>query len=239
MIKLFLKTTIRNILKNKLYSFLNIFGLTLGLAAFVYISTYVFYETHFDQFHSKASRTFRCVTFAKMGETVECIPRSEYPLANALKNELPEIQTATRLFVRDHIYTRYKDKKFIESNIWYADPNLLDVFDFKLVRGDKTTVLANPNTILLTKKAVLKYFGNENPIGKSITFSDNQNFEVTGILDNLPYNSHLQFDLLASSVTLPESKKVDWGNFDNTCIVNGELAKLECCYKKPRGSVEV
>src|ERR1035437_3704331 len=132
MIKLFFKTTIRYILNNKLYSFLNIFGLTLGLAAFIYIATYVSYETNFDQFHANANRTYRCVTFAKMGESVECIPRSEYPLAEALKSEIPEVQTATRLFVQDNIYTRYKENKFIEKKIWYADPNVLDVFDFKL-----------------------------------------------------------------------------------------------------------
>jgi len=215
MIKLFFKTTIRYILKNKLYSFLNIFGLTLGLAAFIYIAAYVSYETNFDQFHANANRIYRCVTFAKMGETLECIPRSEYPLADALKSEIPEIQTATRLFAENNIYTRYKDNKFIEKRIYYADPNLFDVFDFKLIEGDKSTALANPNTILLTKKAVQKYFGNENPIGKSITLLNNQSFQVTGVLENIPGNSHLQFDLMASSLTLPERNRVDWGSFNN------------------------
>ena len=215
MIKLFFKTTIRYIFKNKLYSFLNIFGLALGLAAFIYIATYVSFETNFDQFHANANRIYRCVAFSKIGETLECIPRSEYPLAEALKSEIPEVQTATRLFVNENIYTRYKDNKFIEKRIWFADPNLFDVFDFKLVEGDKATALSNPNTILLTKRAVEKYFGNENPMGKSITLSNNQNFQVTGVLENLPYNSHLQFDLLASSLTLPESNRVDWGSFNN------------------------
>jgi putative ABC transport system permease protein len=241
MIKLFFKTTIRYILKNKLYSFLNIFGLTLGLAAFIYIATYVSYETNFDQFHANANRIYRCVTFAKMGETLECIPRSEYPLAETVKSEIPEVQTATRLFVEDNIYTRYKDNKFIEKRVCYADPNLLDVFDFKLVEGDKTTALSNPNTILLTQKAVQKYFGNENPVGKSITLSNNQNFQVTGVLENLPFNSHLQFDLLASSLTLPERNRVDWGSFNNvyTYVMTKEGVdpkvfeqKFESCLQK-------
>jgi putative ABC transport system permease protein len=241
MIKLFFKTTIRHILKNKLYSSLNIFGLTLGLAAFIYIATYVSYETNFDQFHANANRIYRCVTFAKMGETLECIPRSEYPLANALKSEIPEVQATTRLFVENNIYTRYKDNKFIEKRIYYADPNLFDVFDFKLSEGNKATALSNPNTILMTKKAAQKYFGNENPIGKSITLLNNQNFEVTGVLENIPNNSHLQFDLIASSLTLPERDRVDWGSFNNayTYVLAKEGVpqkvfeqKFESCLKK-------
>jgi len=215
MIKLFFKTTIRYILKNKLYSFLNIFGLTLGLAAFIYIATYVSYETNFDQFHANANRIYRCVTFAKMGETLECIPRSEYPLAETVKNEIPEVQAASRLFLEENVYTRYKDNKFIEKKIWFADPSLFDVLDFQFIDGDRETALSNPNSILLTQKAVQKYFGEENPIGKSITLSNNQNFQVTGVLENIPYNSHLQFDLLASSLTLPERNRVDWGSFNS------------------------
>jgi putative ABC transport system permease protein len=241
MIKLFFKTTIRYILKNKLYSFLNIFGLTLGLAAFIYIAAYVSYETNFDQFHANANRIYRCVTFAKMGETLECIPRSEYPLSDALKSEIPEVQAATRLFAEDNIYTRYKDNKFIEKKIYFADPNWFDVFDFKLVEGDKATALLNPNSILLTKKAVQKYFGSENPIGKSITLLNNQNFQVTGVLENVPGNSHLQFDLMASSLTLPERNRVDWGSFNNvyTYVLAKEGVdtkvfeqKFETCLKK-------
>jgi len=241
MIKLFFKTTIRHIFKNKLYSFLKIFGLTLGLAAFIYIANYVSYETNFDQFHANANRIYRCVTFAKMGETLECIPRSEYPLADALKSEIPEVQAATRLFAEDNIFTRYKGNKFIEKRIYYADPNLLDVFDFKLSEGNKATALLNPNTILLTKNAVQRYFGKENPIGKTITLVNNQNFEVTGGLENIPNNSHLQFDLIASSLTLPERNRADWGSFNNAytyVLVKEGVApkvfeqKFESCLKK-------
>jgi putative ABC transport system permease protein len=176
-----------------------------------------------------------------MGETLECIPRSEYPLAEALQREIPEVQAATRLFAENNIYARYKDNKFIEKRIYYADPNLFDVFDFKLTEGDKTQALSNPNTILLTRSAVKKYFGNENPMGKSVTLLNNQNFMVTGVLEDLPGNSHLQFDLIASSLSLPERERVDWGSFNNvyTYVMAKEGVdpkvfeqKFETCLKK-------
>ena len=216
MIKLFFRTVLRNILKNKLHSFLSIFGLALGLAAFLYIITYIYYETHFDNFHSKADRTYRCVAYTKMGDTEECMPRSEVPLADVLKNEIPEVETAIRLFVRRNILVRYNENKFIEKEIWYADANVFDVFDFKMIEGDKATSLTSPFAILLTLKASKKYFGTENPIGKSITLANNIIYKITGVLADIPDNSNLQFDFLASSLSLSDIKNMDWGNFDNT-----------------------
>ena len=217
MFKICIKILIKDILNNKVYSFLNIFGLVLGLSAFLYIVTYVSYETNYDNFHTKADRTFRCVCFAKMGETLDNIPRSEVPLAAAIKNDLPEVEVATRLYVLSNIYTQHKKKKFIENEIWYAEANVFDVFDFSIIEGNKATVLSKPNSILLTRKTAQKYFGNENPLGKSIILGNNKvNYEVTGILDDLPYNSHLQFDFLASFSSLPINKNDQWLNLGNT-----------------------
>ncbi|MFK5854985.1 MAG: ABC transporter permease [Bacteroidota bacterium] len=217
MFKIYIKILIKDILNNKVYSFLNIFGLVLGLSAFLYIIAYVSYETNYDNFHTKADRTFRCVCFAKMGETVDNIPRSEVPLAAAIKNDLPEVEAATRLYVLPNIYTQYKKQKFIETEIWFADANIFDVFDFNIIEGNKATALSKPNSILITLKTAKKYFGNENPLGKSIILGNNKvNYEVTGVLDNLPSNSHLQFDFLASFSSLAIHKNNQWLNLGNT-----------------------
>jgi putative ABC transport system permease protein len=218
MFKLFLKTAIRNLLKDKFHSFLNITGLALGLVAFLYIATFTFHEISFDNFHSKANRIYRCVAFIKLGETAMNIPRSESPLAAAMKNDLPAVEASVRLYPNYNVNTLCNEKKFTEKEIWYADANVFEVFDFKLLEGDPKTALSSPNTILLTKYAAQKYFGNESPMGKSIFLgSDKDNYVVTGILDKVPDNSHLQFEMLASFSTLPISRKADeWGNFNNT-----------------------
>ena len=216
MIKLFSLTVLRNILKNKLHSFLSIFGLALGFAAFMYIITYVYYETNFDSFHTKADRTYRCIAYAKLGDTEEYLPRSEVPLAGVLKNEIPEVETATRLFVRRNILARYKENKFIEKEIWYADANVFDVFDFKLMEGDKTTSLSSPFSMLLTHTTAKKYFGTESPVGKSINLANDKVYKITGVLADIPGNSNLKFDFLASSLSLSDIKNMDWGAFDNT-----------------------
>ena len=233
MIKLFLKITIRNILKNGAYSIVNILGLALGLAAFLYITTYVLYETNYDSFHSKADRTYRCVTKARLGETSQNFIISEAPLAETLARELPEVETATRLYRIPNIFTKYIDKEFNEENIYYADANVFDVFDFKIIEGDKMSALSQPNSILLSQKVAEKYFGEENPIGKSITLAESI-YLVTGVLENIQGNSHLQFDFLASFSTLDLSKDNQWWNFQNiyTYIVAKEGVDINLLEQK-------
>jgi putative ABC transport system permease protein len=217
MLKYFILLTIRRIQKDKYYAFMNILGLAIGIAAFLYIATYNFHEISFDNFHSKAERIFRCVSHVKLGETTEDMTRSELPLAETAQRELPEVEAATRLYLKYSVNTSCNDKKFIEKEIWYADPNIFDVFDFRLLEGDPKSVLAKPNSIILTKNMALKYFNEVNAVGKTLLIDNKEPYTVTGILEKIPDNSHLQFEMLASFSTLPFSKRADdWGNFDNT-----------------------
>jgi len=235
MIRHFLKISFRNIIKYPIYSIINIFGLAIGLAAFLYIATYSFHEISFDSFHSKADRIYRVVSHVKMGETREDITRSELPLATAAKNDLPEVEASVRLYPEYNINTIYNEKKFIEPQIWYSDPNVFDVFDFKLLDGNPRIALSKPNTIILTVDAARKYFDNEDPIGKTLLIGNKEAYTVTGILAKIPENSHLQFDMLASFSSLLFSRRVDdWGNFDNTYtyIVVKEGVNIEEFEKK-------
>lgn len=226
MIKLFFKTAIYRLRNNKVHSFLNIGGLALGLVAFLYIITFTFHEFSYDSFHSKADRIYRCVAHIKISETALDIPRSETPLAAAAKNDFPEIEEAIRLSPLTEITTQYKDKKFVESEICYADVELFEVFDFKLLEGDPKTALKESNTIVFGKEVAHKYFGDENPMGKTILLTTNKvPYVVTGILDEIPGNSSLTSNIYASFCTLAESKRVDnWGAFNNvyTYVVVGE-----------------
>ena len=213
MFKFFYKTFTRNLRRDKLHTFLNIAGLALGFAAFLYIVTYIFHETSYDSFHEKSDRLFRCVQHLKLGQEPIYESQSEPVLATVAKNELSEVEDAVRLYSQHDIITQYKDNKFTENEIWYADGNIFKIFDFKLLEGDPETVLSKPNAILLTKKAALKYFGDEDAIGKSLLLTkEMEEYVVSGILEDLPMNSHLQFDFLASFSTLPRSKDLEWAN---------------------------
>ncbi len=207
MLKLFFKSAIRNLFKNKVHSFLNIAGLALGLSAFLYIATYIFHETSYDNFHSKADRIYRGVADLKLGEEVTIWTGSEIALAASAKNDLPEVEAATRVFLVNNVMVSYDEQKMVEPTIVFADSNLFEVFDFKLLEGNPETVLARPNNVLLNEAAARKYFKDENPVGKSLLLGDRKDgYLVTGILDEVPKNSHLQFEMLASFSSVPLSK---------------------------------
>ncbi|MGD2035290.1 MAG: ABC transporter permease, partial [Bacteroidales bacterium] len=217
MIRFLFKAAIRNIFKDKYQSLLNILGLTLGFAAYLFIATYFFNELSFDRFHTKSDRLFRCVTKVKMGDTGESLSNSEAPLAKAAKNNLPEVENATRFYFRKNVVLKAGENKYMEKYFWYADANVFELFDFNLLKGDKSQVLEKPNTVVITPESGKKYFGDVNPIGKTIELnSDGELYEVTGILDKVPANSHLQFDMLASfsSIGFSNDDRIQsWGNF--------------------------
>ncbi|MDA3880963.1 MAG: ABC transporter permease, partial [Prolixibacteraceae bacterium] len=217
MIKLFFKTAFRSLKKDKYQSGLNIIGLTLGFAAFLFISAYFFQEYSFDRFHSKSEQLYRVVTKVKMGETMESLANSESPLAFTAKSDLPEVIDATRFFYRKNVVVKVGGKKYLEERFWYADDNVFDLFDFTLLKGDKNQVLAKPNTVVITQAFSKKYFGAIDPIGLTVDLNnDDQPYEVTGILDKIPSNSHIQFEMLASFSSMGFSSDYDilrWGNF--------------------------
>jgi len=236
MFRIFNKLVIRNLRKDKFHLFLNIGGLALGLAAFLYIASYVFYEISYDRFHSKSERTYRCVAFLKMGDVPTNFAKSELPLAQAALNDLPEVEEATRLVPLKDRVVYQNDLKFIEDEIWYADANVFNVFDFKLIEGDKKFVLSKPNSVLLTKDAAAKYFGNIDPVGKTLEIGENKTiYQVTGILEKVPPNSHLQFEMLASFSSLLVDRKGDlWGDFTATYtyLLIKEGTDMKAFYKK-------
>ena len=150
MIKRFINSVIRNIKKDVYQSSLNIIGLTLGFSAIIYISTFIYHEISFDRFHSKSDRIYRVVCDVKMGETEETLTNSENPMAPAVQSDLPEVEAAIRFYFNKNQLLQVGDKKIIEERLWYADKNVFEVFDFDLLEGDKTQVLSQPNSIIVT-----------------------------------------------------------------------------------------
>ena len=236
MIRAFIKSTFRNFKKDKFHLILNISGLALGLSAFLYITIYISHELSYDRFHTKSTRIYRCVAYLKMGDVATNFAKSEVPLAQAAMNDLPEVEEATRIVQKYNLTVYQNEQKFAEDEIWFADANVFEVFDFNLIEGDETTALSEPYTVLLSEKAAKKYFGYKNPVGESLEIGDNKDiFKVKGILAEIPSNSHLQFDILASFNSLAVSRRPDyWGDFTATYtyLLLKEGADLESFNKK-------
>lgn len=209
MLKNHLKIIFRNMKQQKIYSMINIMGLAGGIACCLLIFLYVHYEFSFDSFHEKIDRIHRIILERTYPDRVTHWPIMPNPLADALINDYPEVETATRVVpltwgregsdgkTRIH----YQDKTILEPNVVYGDDAFFDVFSFHLLEGDPEKVLEQPNSVVITKEMAEKYFRNENPLGKVLTidaYGGEKDFQVTGISENIPKNSHFRFNFLMS-----------------------------------------
>ncbi len=199
MIKNYLLVALRNIRKHSFYSSVNIFGLATGIAAALFILIYIVDELSYDKFHQNASNIYRIGLHGKISgqelETASSCP----PLANALVTEIPGVEAATRVNRRNNMVFKNGDLAFTEDKILFADSNFFQFFDFKLLEGDPTTALKEPNSIILTPDLASKYF-KESAIGKLLTIGNqNKSYKVTGIVAPPPHNSHFTFAALIST----------------------------------------
>lgn len=196
MIKNFIKIAWRNIKKHKGYSSINITGLAMGMACCILISIWVLDELSYDRFHEQSQSLYRVEENQDYSGRNYHVNVTPYPLAPALKEEIPDIQDATRYVYAGGRLLRYEEKAFFESNIRAVDPSFLSMFAFPLLQGDKETALNSPHSLLLTEEMAEKYFGQNVPIGQIISINNSFEFTVTGVLKNIPHNSILQFDFL-------------------------------------------
>ncbi|MEQ9304014.1 MAG: ABC transporter permease, partial [Marinoscillum sp.] len=183
---------------HKSYSLINILGLSIGLAATIVIIRYVVDEITYDSFHSKADKIFRInYSYDTRGETTT-VAKTAFPLKPYLLENYPEITQIVRFYKNTQNLTTlsYKDKIYTEENVMFSDPNVFEVFDFKLTKGDPNTALSSANSIVLTQQAASKYFGSEDPMGKVIKFQNEDKLVISGVLEEIPGNSHLKFDIL-------------------------------------------
>ena len=194
MLKNFFKTAYRNIVKNKVYAIINFVGLTTGLALSLLIIVYVRSETGYDQFHTKIDRLYRIKYVAPNGLLLASSPP---PLAPALKNYFPEVEETARMYNRNVSINRAgSTEHFEESNIYFVDSTLFNLFTFDVVRGDTRRLLHDRFTTVINEEMAHKYFGNEDPIGESLTFSGNIAFKVVAVVKDFPEQSHIRFNML-------------------------------------------
>ena len=197
----YLKIAYRNLLKNKVFSFINLTSFSLGFIPAILIALYVIDELNFDAFHANADRIYR-VTETIPGETAERqVVGAAAQVAPATTESLSEVEQAVRLAAFGRLTLEYKEFRDFEEN-WFADTNFFEVFDFQFVAGDPETALNEPYSVVLTQTLATKYFGDESPLGKSMSGSFENEVTVTGVIEDFPSNSHLNPPLLFSISTL-------------------------------------
>lgn len=233
MFKNYLKTAWRNMRRNKLFSAINILGLSLGMALCFIIMLYVQDELSFDRFNTHANDIVRVVFRADIngGKINESV--SMPPVAATMKKDFPEVQDATRLLSLGSSKIVYKDKQFKDDRLALADPNLFSIFTLPMLEGDPKTALLQANTVVITQSTAKKYFGEESAIGKVITLTafDNQPYTVTGVIKDVPRNSHFQFNMFGSLAGWGEAKSDSWlfGGYHTYLLLkpHTNLAKME------------
>jgi putative ABC transport system permease protein len=194
MLKNYLKIALRNIKRYKGYSFINITGLAIGMTCTILILLWVQDELSYDRFHKNGDYLYRVIQDIQFTDHRTHWAITQGPLGPSLKEDFPEIADFTRIRYRGFRF-KYDDKVFDEG-VCMADNSILEMFTFPLVQGDAKTALIDPNNIVLSEKMAEKYFGGENPIGKTLKADDRYDFHVTGVFKKIPTNSHLQFDFL-------------------------------------------
>ncbi len=210
MYKNYIKTALRNLFKHKGYSLINIVGLAIGMASCLLILLYVQHELSYDNFNEKADQIYRVAGSYRYGGRDFEIAVSPAAMAGVMIKDYPEVIDAVRFFTFNDFIVQYKDKSFKEKRAFHADTSFFNIFSVPLLKGNPETVLASPNKIVLSPKTAEKYFGKEDPIGKTLKIDNERDYEVTGIFQEIPDNSHFHFDILMSLSTLPVSKDMIW-----------------------------
>ncbi len=214
MFKNYFKVALRNILKNKLFSAINIFGMTIGITSCLMIVLYVSHELSYDQFHTDADRIYQVGLNGKIGGQDIRVSNTCPPMAAALLADIPEVESATRIAqMFNQPVIRNGEKIFSEEKVFFADSNFFEFFSYKLREGDVKTALKEPNSVVLTESMVKKYFGDTNPIGSLLVVgNENKTYKVTGISENPPSNSHFSYNILVSAVSSENLKEGIWLN---------------------------
>lgn len=223
MLRNYLKIARRNLSKHKFYTLLNIFGLSLGLASCLLISLYVIDEIGFDESFSNSERIFRVNADIRFGGADMELSVVPDPLAFTLKNEYPQVQQVTRLRENGSqlVHRLNSIENLKEDRIFFADSTFFEVFSLPLIAGDPRKALVEPNTAVISERNVKKYFGSEDPIGKTLVLHNQVSYKITGVMQNMPDRSHLRdLNLLLSMSTSKESRENSWGNHNfNTYIL--------------------
>lgn len=213
MLKNLLKISFRNIVKDKTYSLINVSGLTIGITCSLFLFMYILHEVSYDRYHKNAANIYRVISNIKEPDNAFTWAVAQIPLAEELNDNYPEVINTVRFFNTGRTLYKNDDKQFYEEEFCLADSTVFEMFTYEFLYGDPATALDNPFSIVLTEKIAGKYFADaSSALGQSIQNQQGEEFKVTGVLKDVPLNSHFIFDALISRNTRPKFQG-SWGNF--------------------------
>lgn len=226
MLRNYINIAFRSLLKNKVFSFINIFGLAIGMAAFLFIIQYVRFERSYESYNPHADNLYRItIDFYNQGEYVVTDCETHAPMGPLIKDKLPEAQNFVRMFHYDGLVNlKVGGEKFLEEQqAYYADPSVFDLFSLSVLHGDGSKALINPFQVVLTASMAKKYFGREDAVGESMQV-DGDVYQVTAVIKDVPPNSHLKFSMLFSHASIAKInqyyKEDNWsGNNEYTYLL--------------------
>jgi putative ABC transport system permease protein len=226
MVKNYFKTAFRNLTRNKSFTFINVLGLTIGIASCLLIFLVVEFELSFDNFHKKKARIYRVVTQFNRAGNLDYTSGVSVPVGDAMRTDFPHLEAVGTILGSGGDLITVPDnetgKKFKEPNIFYAQPQVFDILDTKWLAGNPKTSLSEPNTVVLSKTIADKYFGNwKESIGKIIKHENRETIKVTGVIDDMPVNSDFPFVIVISFKTNENATSADWGSTSssNNCLI--------------------
>ncbi len=217
MIKNYIKIAFRNLWRHKSFSLINIIGLAVGMTACFLIFMYVNFELSYDKFNTNFSNIYRLNTDIKSPNEVLHWSSASPPMGPSLQEDFPEVKANVRIFGAGFL-VESKNEKFQENNISFTDPSIFKIFTFPFIQGDAATALTAPFSAVLTETMAKKYFGNADALGKTLLLDGKHPVAITGVIKDVPRNSHFTFDMLISASTMERLKLInmqEWGNFSN------------------------
>ena len=201
MFKFNLKSLFRSFARNKFYAILNLLGLSVGIATSLLVMMYVQDEANYDKYNEKHDRIYRLECEIGVNGKLDKYAVVSIPLGPAFKTNIPEVEEFTRFSHLGNTLVTYNDKEYFEEDLMYADSTVFQIFSYNLLRGNPQTCLSEINTVVFTQKLARKYFGDEDPMGKVVRLDQNTSVKITGLMEDLPGNTHLKFEGLVSMAT--------------------------------------
>ena len=194
------KITLRNINRNKAFTFINIAGLGIGMACCILIVNYIVFESSYDRFHKNAENIYRVNTLFEIGDRGGKLASTNHPIGDYLRDNYDEVLDSVkfRRYKNGQTLIEYEENKFFENRVYYADNSVFDVFTFPMLIGDPKRALTSPHSIVLTESYAAKYFGEDHPIGKILRLDNSEDYKVTGVIADIPRNTHFPINMLLS-----------------------------------------
>ena len=218
MFKNYLKIAFRNIRRHTVFSSINILGLALGLVCCIFIMLWVFDELSYDRFHEHSESLFRVEERIHYSDKVFHALATSPAVAPALRQRIPEIVDAARYDPVKNILVSYNDRRYYESDVVTAEPSFFKLFSFNFIKGDMNSALNDPNSIVISEDIAEKYFGNENPIGKTVVFDHTDQYIVKGVIETISHNTHFRFNIVIPFTYITGRPHFDENNWESSYI---------------------